>query len=420
MDITQNIRDVDYSIPYRRVFLVTLFTSVITVDLFGINIALGDILLFFLNILLLLFFNSDTQLDKHRKIWMQRVLIFFTILLFLSYISIQSYIFTGHSVNRGVIELIKLTVAMNYGIVFGVYFTYADKEDLQSFLKVLILSGVLVAVAGISGTFLYTMGIDNAFVMNGQRAKGTLSDTNIMAIFLVTLTPLISLSYHKMKRLMIFLLFAVAVLATSSKAAVVVSAFLILVFLLMLFLTKKFAYFFKAIIVLSVFIGFLYLTVRNLPVFSLLTERLSQLTSSDPSVVTTGRTDLWMMALSVLRDPVYLFLGIGYGAFANQVVNVDFPFYLHGIDLVHNTYLSMLVETGLLTFLIMTGLSLFLLLKTFLVALKTRQTKWIFILLSEMGLIIGMNQVNLQNNRFVYILFVYFFYITAKNGYSKT
>lgn len=414
MEIRHDASELDFSIPYKRFFLLTLFTSVITIDLFNINIAIGDILLFFLNVLLLLFFNSDTLLDKHRKKWLQRVLVFFSVILFLSYISIQSYIFTGHSVNRGVIELIKLTVAMNYGVVFGVYFTYAGKEDLQMFLRVILLSGVLVAVTGILGSFLYTLGIDNSFVMNGQRAKGTLSDTNIMAIFLVTLTPLIFLYYHRMKSFLIFMVFAIAVLATSSKAAVVVSSFLILVYLMMLFLTKKHAQLFKTFILLTVFLAFLYMTVSNLPVFSLLTERLSELTSGDPSVVTTGRTDLWMMALSVLRNPVYIFLGIGYGAFANQVVNVDFPFYLHGIDLVHNTYLSMLVETGVLTFLIMTGLSLYLLIKTFFIALISRENKWLFIFMSQLSLIIGLNQVNLQNNRFVYILFIYFFFITDK------
>lgn len=402
------------AIPYRPLFLVTLFTSVITVNLGELNLAIGDVFLFFLNIMILLSLKNDVNMDRHKKRWMQRVLIIFSVILFLSYISIQNYIVSDYSFRRGIIELIKLTVAVNYGVVFSLYLTYSSKKDVQVFLKCIILSGVLVASAGILGFLLYNIGIDNPFVMNGQRAKGTLSDTNIMAIFIVTISPLIFLYYSKIKAFLIFILFAASVLATSSKAAIIVSLLLIVVFLVMLFLTNKLNKFASHLFVVSVILFSVYTAINSFSVFLLLSERLSELTSSDPSVITTGRTDLWLIGLSLMRDPKYLLLGTGYGSFANYMINLDVPHYLSGIQLVHNTYISMFVETGLLTFVIMTLLSIFLLIRTFYITLISKKISWIFILLSQISLIIGMNQVNLQNNRYVYFIFMYYFFITDK------
>lgn len=406
------------SIPYRFLFLLTLFTSVITVDLGELNLAIGDIFLIFLNVMIILSLKTDVEMDRHRKKWVQRVLIMFSIILFLSYVSIQSYIVSGYSVSRGITELIKLTVAVNYGVVFSIYLAYSTKRDLQVLLKWMILSGVLVAVTGILGSILFNFGMDNPFVMNGERAKGTLSDTNIMAIYILTLSPLVFLQYKKIKAFMIFLLFSASILATSSKAAIIVSLFLVIVFLLMLFLTNKLNKFFSYLFVISVILFSVYIVINNFTVFHLLSERLSELTSSDPSVVTTGRTDLWWVALSLMRNPRYLLLGIGYGSFTNYMVNVQVPQYLMGIKLVHNTYLSMLVETGLLNFMILSLISLYLLIKTVWIALITKKIKWIFILLSQLSLIIGMNQVNLQNNRYVYYMFIYYFFIINKQNQS--
>lgn len=404
------------NIPYRPLFLITLFTSVITVNLGELNLAIGDVFLLFLNIMILLSLKNDVKMERHRKRWVQIVLCIFSVILFLSYISIQNYIVSSYSFHRGIIELIKLTVAVNYGVVFSIYLAYSSKKDLQTFLKCIILSGVVVAVTGILGFLLFIIGIDNPFVMNGQRAKGTLSDTNIMAIFIVTISPLVFLYYSKIKAFLIFILFAASVLATSSKAGIIVSLFLIVVFLVMLFLTNKLNKFASHLFVASVILFSVYTAINNFTVFLLLSERLSELTSTDPSVITTGRTDLWVIALSLVRDPKYLFLGIGYGSFANYMINVDVPHYLTGIQLVHNTYISMFVETGLLTFVIMTLLSIFLMIRTFYITLINKKISWIFILLSQISLIIGMNQVNLQNNRYVYFIFIYYFFITDKRN----
>lgn len=404
------------NIPYRPLFLITLFTSVITVNLGELNLAIGDVFLLFLNIMILLSLKNDVKMERHRKRWVQIVLCIFSVILFLSYISIQNYIVSGYSFHRGIIELIKLTVAVNYGVVFSIYLAYSSKKDLQTFLKCIILSGVVVAVTGILGFLLFNIGIDNPFVMNGQRAKGTLSDTNIMAIFIVTISPLVFLYYSNIKAFLIFILFAASVLATSSKAGIIVSLFLIVVFLVMLFLTNKLNKFASHLFLASVILFSVYTAINNFTVFLLLSERLSELTSTDPSVITTGRTDLWVIALSLVRDPKYLFLGIGYGSFANYMINVDVPHYLTGIQLVHNTYISMFVETGLLTFVIMTLLSIFLMIRTFYITLINKKISWIFILLSQISLIIGMNQVNLQNNRYVYFIFIYYFFITDKRN----
>ncbi|GEN50387.1 O-antigen ligase family protein [Alkalibacterium pelagium] len=404
----------DTDIPYRSLFLVTLLTSVITVDLGELNLSIGDILLMYLNCMLLLSLKYNMKMDQHRKKWMQRILITITAILFLSYLSLQNYILNGYGLSRGIIELIKFTVAINYGIVFSIYFAYARKEDVRLFLKWVMLSGIIVAVTGIVGVLLYQIGIVTPFVMNGQRAKGTLSDTNIMAIYMLTIAPLVFIYYRKTKALAVFLLFAASVLATSSKAAVVVSVFLVFCFLLLLLLTNKMNKFFRYLFIAVSLLSAVYIAVNNLAVFHLLSQRLSELRSGDHSVVTTGRTDLWLVSLALMANPMFLIFGIGYGAFANYMVNVDVPYYLTEIKLVHNTYLSMFVETGVVTFIIMTGLSVYLLIRTFIEALVTRHYVHIFLLISQLSLIIGMNQVNLQNNRYVYYLFIFYFFAINK------
>lgn len=401
----------EHSIPYKGLFLLTLFTSAITVNIRGMHMAVGDILLVFLNMILLLSLRSNIVLESNRKKWVQRVLIIFSIIIFFSYISLQNYIFTSYSINRGIIELIKLTVAINYGVVFSLFFAYAGKQDIQDFIRTVILSGLLVALTGLLGYFLYEIGIDTKFVMNGQRARGTLSDTNIMAIYILTILPLLFMYYHKFKAYIIFVIFVVAVLAAGSKAAIVVSVFLVTVFLIMLCLTKKVNKFFTYLITISIILFIFYFTLRNMALFTLLGERLADLSSEDPSVVTTGRTDLWIIGLSVLGDPKNLFLGIGYGGYINLLANVELPYYLSGIELIHNTYLSMLVETGIVSFLVMVFLSIYLVIKTFFISLKSNEIKWVLVMISQLSLIIGMNQVNLQNNRYVYFLIIFYFFL---------
>lgn len=400
-----------YSIPYKGLFLLTLFASVITVNIRGMYLAVGDILLVYLNMMLILSLRSNMVIELNRKKWFQRALILFSVIIFFSYISLQSYIVTSYSINRGVAELIKLTVAMNYGIVFSLFFAYADKQDIQDFIRTVILSGLLVALTGLLGYFLYEFGIDTKFVMNGQRARGTLSDTNIMAIYILTIMPLLFMYYHKLKAYIIFVIFAVSILATGSKAAIVASAFLVTVFLIMLCLTKKVNKFFRFLITVSIVLIIFFYTLNNLTLFTLLAERLADLSSDDPSVVTTGRSDLWMIGLSAMGDLKNLLLGIGYGGFINLLANVELPYYLSGIELIHNTYLSMFVETGIVTFLLMVFLSLYLVIKTFYISIKSNQIKWVLLMISQLSLIMGMNQVNLQNNRFMYFLSIFYFFL---------
>lgn len=416
METAKHTKLMESAIPYRSLYLFTLLTSVITVDLGELNLSIGDILLMLLNCMLLLSLKYDVSMDGHRKKWMQRILFTITLILFLSYLSLQNYILTGYGLSRGIIELIKFTVAINYGFVFAIYFAYAGKEDVRLFLKWVMIAGIVVSMTGIVGVLLYNAGVVTPFVMNGQRAKGTLSDTNIMAIFMMTIAPLVFIYYRKGKALVVFLLFTLSVLATSSKAAIVVSVFLVGCFLIMLFLTNKLNKFFRYLFIAGFILMGVYTAVNTLQVFHLLSERLTELTSGDHSVMTTGRTDLWLLSLALMANPVYFVLGIGYGAFANYMVNVDVPYYLTEIKLVHNTYLSMFVETGVLTFLIMIGLSIYLLIRTFIEALITKHLVYVFLLLSQLSLIIGMNQVNLQNNRYVYFLFIFYFFAIDKRN----
>lgn len=417
MEATASLKTSSSVVPYRFLFLITLLTSVITVDLGDLNLAIGDILLMILNCMLILSLKNVLGIDSHRKKWLQRILSCVTIILFLSYVSLHNYVLTGFDFRRGLIELIKFTVAINYGLVFALYFAYAKREDVRLFLKWLMIAGIVVSLSGIMGVLLFNGGIDNSFVMNGQRAKGTLSDTNIMAIFMLTIAPLVFIYYERGKAILVFLFFVVAILATSSKAAILVSLLLILSFLSLLFLTNKLNTFFRYLFIAVFLFSSIYIAVNTLEVFELLSERLSELTSGDHSVVTTGRTDLWLVSLRLMANPVFLLFGIGYGAFANYMVNVDVPYYLTEIKLVHNTYLSMLVETGVVTFIIISLVSLYLLIRTFIQMMQNRHLNYVFLLLSQLSLIIGLNQVNLQNNRYVYFLFV--FYLFAADKYNE-
>lgn len=398
------------NIPYKRIFLIVLLLSNLTVNVNNINVAIGDILLIILDILLVTYFLNNISVKKCRVEYMKKGIAFFLIFLFLCYCSLAMYIYTGLPIQKGVIELLKLTVAINYGVVFLSYFMLASEADEQDFLKYMVISAMFVAITGIIGVALYNIGIDNPLVMNGQRAKGTMSDTNIMAIFLITVLPLVTVSLKIKKKKIVAGTLLLAILSTGSKAAILVLGLLFFILLLgnLRLRNYKQVTIFVVITIISAFV--IIKTFSQNDMFSFLFNRIGEFASGDLSVITTGRTDLWKFAFSLLKNPIFFLFGIGYGAFGNYLYGMTVPYYLEGISLVHNTFLSILVETGIVNFICLLLGTCSIFLKTIKYFFRSKSVFWLLILISEISLLIGLNEVNLQNNRFVYYLLAYYYF----------
>lgn len=409
----QNIRKIDL---LCKLILSAFFLSVITIKIGRINVAVGDLLLPILITLLIYLSSKNNGLVGRNKGKVLTVSYIIFSIVILSIFSLINYFGYSFSIKSSLIELFKFLIAISYGILAAILFFKMDIENnfnKEKINNMLLNSLLIVSLSSIVGVLIYMLGIDNTFVMNGGRAKGTMSDTNITGIFLTVYIPLVLSNVSKFNKIKTKITVAfglVAILLTASKAAILVSIISILMLILFSLYLNKYKQLKKIFLFLIIIFIMIYMIYNNTQLLDNLIIRLNDFSSGDTSKITTGRSDLWKYAISLINNGEHLLFGIGYGSYAHFISTQAVPYYLQGITLIHNTLLSMLVETGILNFLLIIIVIGSLLINSFRKIIRKKKYSDIFTFIALINLIIGMNEVNLQNNRFLYIVFVYIFF----------
>jgi O-antigen ligase len=409
-------KKINYSEVYVYVIIMCFSMSLIGINIRGMNVTLGDLLLIVATLVLIGKNNISIEHNYKKVFVVSHIIIFF--LIFFSLVSLINFFSSPTNFRYSFLEIIKLIIALSYGF-HAIYFFYFLKNEYVFFRIQFIITAV-VGVLGILGTVLYQFDIATIFQMNSGRAKGTMSDTNIMAIYMVTILPIefiympnIKKNYHK-----IILVTATigAILASASKAAILVLILSIFLFIVMNFFAGRVKMGLKMLL-LSILILLIVLILNHkIHVFDTLTTRLIELKSGNVSKVTTGRSDLWKFAVGLVDDWKRLIFGIGYGRFGNIIREQNVPNYLENITLVHNTNLSMLVETGIANFFIMLISFIYILLASVKNYVKKPSVRNILLVISIVSLLIGVNEVNLQNNRFPYFFIIFYLYFIKKSS----
>lgn len=399
---------------YLNLSIFCFYFSLITFQVFGVNLAIGDIFLIPIFLIFIYLFLNAKIIRGHDKKSLKNSVIVIVLIIFFSIFSFINYLNYSFSINKSIIELMKLLIALSYGIVAAFFMFLGNDTYRKKFDNFFLYGAVMVSFLGILGVVLYHIGIMTPFQMNGGRARGTLSDTNIMGIFLTVQLPLVINAYFQSKRkktLCALIIILIGVFLTASKAAILV---IILMVVLMLSLFASFGHMKKNIqllFLLLITLPIIYFLFKDSTIFNLVLSRFSEISSGDASKITTGRTDLWLFAISLMETPSRVLFGIGYGVFGQFIQGQDVPYYLNGITLVHNTLLSMFVETGILCLILILMTLITICIKFIYVLFKIKSIEIIFLFISFINLFIGLNEVNLQNNRFLYIYLVYFYFV---------
>ena len=391
------------------------FSSLISLKIGGANLSIGDIVIPIIYILILtstenIYIKKNYYNISLKIIWATGVILFLAIFSLVN-------IFFSTEIKHCIVEIFKLIIAFSYIPVALIYFNIIN-DKFYLFLKTLVYGTLFVSVLALIGTSLYMLGIDNFLVMNGFRAKSTMSDTNILGIFLLTTAPLIMYFYFNYKRkayiIVIFIVNLLAIFSTVSKGAMLMLGVSFFIFLFYLLRIKKIKEFIVSFVFISLTLLVLFSLLKDTFLIKNIFLRLNELTSGSMSRISTGRSDLWGLALSLIDSPKNLLIGIGYGNFISYTSLASVPYYLKGITLVHNTFLSLLVESGFLCFLFFLMLFLIPIFKIRNTIILKKEYKDIFILISLVNLFIGACEVNLQNNRFLYFILLFIIFNSFK------
>ena len=414
IDSTKSILNI---ISFNKLYLLCLFLTPINISLPGLTLSLGDFIIVPLVICILFQLSKGVRIDKHKKEILLKVLAFFFILLVIIILSMTNYLFVDFPLNKPMIEVFKITIALLYGVVFAFYFAQIKTADgYIKFLKVSFYGTMIVSITCIIGVILYRLGIETTWVQNGFRGTGVMHDPNITSIYLTTQIALMAIYYAitKSKKVMVGIIIAIiAILSTASKAAILVLAINIIILFLLLFIIGRVKLGGKLLFILIISFIVLVVIANNTQLLEGILLRLNEFRSGDASQVTTGRTDLWRFALALSIQPNNFFTGIGYGAFRYYILGQSVPSYLSGITLVHNTFISFLTETGIFSVFILLSGMLTIIFNNLFCILKKKSIFGIFLFWGVITVFIGLNEVNLQNNRLMYI-FLVFSYFTLK------
>lgn len=396
---------------YRSLCCLILVLMTINIEL-GMTLSVADPLILLLSILNLKKLTHGIDIPKWKRSMINVLFFFFFSAILLLIFSYSNYIFAPYK--PGITVFLKIFFAFIYGINFIFFFSLAIEEDLLMYLKYTTIGATVVSVTCIIGVSLAQVGIYTSWVQYGTRGTGVMHDPNITAIFLTIQMFLMLLYYQCTKKkwaITSFLLALMAIGTTGSKGALLVLVMLFFVSIILLAITGKVVRLLKFTVYLLIAGFFLFIVVQHTTIFATLVDRVSMMSSSNLSSTTTGRSDLWLYALHLIEVPKNFFFGVGLGAFYKESLR-------EGVlllnTLVHNTFLSIFVETGFLSFLLWIAFFTYPTFFFFKKYLNYRNIVYLYLFLSSLAMLVGMNQVNYQNNRSLYIVIVFYYFVIAK------
>lgn len=401
--------------PSMKLLMIVIILLPVSLSFFtgntSMNISIADFLLPFLFITSILCFTRHKKLFSDKQIrFIKKVTIWSIIFLMLVFFSIIQVLrfdnLTTEIFKNSIFNFLKLLICALYAFSFVIYlFYFKNINRINDIYKISTYSLLIFSIGCITGYVLYFFGVNSNLVQHGFRARGTLLDTNLAACFILSFIFFPVISYYKTKKMVFFVTILIAIFAlltTCSKAGVLILLFCALLVLIMVFFLNH-----KLFLKLLIFAIFAVISFALISKYTNLLDslflRLNELNSDSADKVTTGRSSLWEIAFDILfnKNAMNSVFGIGIGMFMPYV---EYYYPESNILLVHNTFLSLWVETGFVTFAFLSCTFIYLLLKIVVCFIRGKNIIDLFAFFSFLSLFIYMNSVNMQNNRFVYFV----------------
>lgn len=357
-------------------------------------------------------------------------------LVLILFICISMFVNRGQTNIGNIYEFVKLLVGFTFGFIAGNLILQADTKNKLFFLKIWVITSSSISLIGIIG-FTVEAFIPNKFseklLYSYSRLSGGFQDPNLFATYLIVSLGFAILLFLKTGLLkdgipFVVLSFALG-LANSRGSQFAVVALFGLGLILFAFKWKLWFFWFRtaSISLLLVLISIPLITtsvqfsqsaVADIQVqfetFADQTNKtdgstginssLPQNTNSFSSINNyTVRSDingdirfrLWGAAIEMWKaNPI---LGVGYGNFPKLSDQYTSGSSLNS-NLTHNTYLSLLAESGVFVFLLVLGILIFLLWKL----MRSQSNSSKILACTLVGVMVMMNAYNLQNSSFVW------------------
>lgn len=405
--MNNEIKDKHFLKQYFFLINLTILILPISFIFLGVNFSLADFIL-----PITFIYSVIAYLKKCTKIKIIKIynlfFLFFLLFMLISLIQYFKYSWVDNKVFfSGLISIVKIIICGLYGFSFlTFYFTsLKNQNSIQKAKKCFLISISFVSLTCIIGVILYYIGFkNNPFVYYGFRARGVMYDPNLAAIFLlisvIYLLYLLSIATNNKKKIRLLLLITIlALILTSSKAGILMLLFTLFITFLYSIKSKKM---FKNVLILFIllFLGFSLIYTKTNYLNNII-NRLNTLFSDDAGEITTGRSDIWKNAFYVISLDNNFFTGVGIGNFEN------YCFYnnLSTVMRTHNTFLSFFVELGFIPAALFLFCITYILINTFYITIKSKKSIYFFSFISALVLFIFMFEINIQNFRYLYLVF---------------
>ena len=297
----------------------------------------------------------------------------------------------------GLTAILKMAISMGYLLTFYQLSKRSVAGGDFRFLAIWSLTAFAISGLSIVGYLLYQSGFSTPFTQD-YRVVGTFDDPNLFSSYLVISFCILLMSRvvdPKIWKTVAALTILAAMVLTGSRAVIPA----ILFGLLVAAFAARGERAARRQLWRTVSIGLLLVAASFLvwnPIDSL--ESVTRIVTSDDTISSDGRIQLWSVAWRMWQEHPVLGVGIGqYRAVADQYI-------FGGVgNIAHNTYLSFLAETGLVGFVVFISLPL----AIFVRVLRSKRRGNTFAPLLALGLAAVAVQaftLNLENSRALWAL----------------
>ena len=297
----------------------------------------------------------------------------------------------------GAAAMLKMAISLGYLLTFYQLSKRSVAQGDFRFLAIWALTAFAISGLSIVGYLLYQSGIPTPFTQD-YRLVGTFDDPNLFSSYLVISFCMLLMSRivdPAIWKTVAALTILASMVLTGSRAVIPA----ILFGLLVAVFAARGERAARRQLWRTVTIGMLFVAASFLvwnPIDSL--ESVTRIVTSDDTITSDGRIQLWSVAWKMWQEHPVLGVGIGqYRAVADQYI-------FGGVgNITHNTYLSFLAETGLVGFVVFVSLPL----AIFVRVLRSKARGNTFAPLLALGLAAVAVQaftLNLENSRAVWAL----------------
>lgn len=293
----------------------------------GVNISLADIFLVCLLIAILI--KKSYIIPKILTDILKFQVMFLVVISSSMFINLVSTDFIKY---KSFLYVFKLIICFLYMDVIIYVLNKKKKEKIKKYINLFGNVTFILSVLSVISYFLYNLFKYSTEMMYANRVRGFFEDPNLFCAYLfIGLGFILKQEKNKYKNIKIGIVI-IAILTTGSRGGLVVLGVLTMYCISKLELKNKI----KVILLVTLLISIGYKS----GFFDVLVTRTNNLADGGDI-----RFKLWGIAINLIKlNPIF---GVGIGNFmiaANTVLNSNIG------NLVHNTYLSILVENGTLAF----------------------------------------------------------------------